>query len=109
MTAAIMDALAEHLCAIEVHGHNRLLEGEAVIYVVHVGAVDDRTIIRLMERFAAVRRQYEGRRCFAVLVAEHVGERYRKLLRVIGRAVPIIPLEVRESAGALGFREIELS
>lgn len=68
-----MDALAELLGAIEVRGHAGLLEGEDGLYVLHVGAVDDRAIIGLVERWAAVRRRYGGNRCIAVVVGEGGG------------------------------------
>lgn len=61
MTAAVIEALAEYLDAVEVPGHAGLLEGAAGIYAVHAGAVDDRAIVGLVERWAAVRRRYANR------------------------------------------------
>lgn len=103
MTAVIMDALAEYLGAIEVPGHAGLLEGAAGIYVVHVGDVDDRTIIRLVERWAAVRRRYANRRVNVVLVAERIEPRFRDILAVISQAVPIRTIEMALSSGCARF------
>jgi len=68
--------------------------------------VDDRQVIRLIERFAAVRRLYASRVTTAVLVAERIGPRYRKILRVIGEAVLIRMVEMREADGLLRFTPI---
>lgn len=108
MTAAIMDALAEYLGAIEVPGHTGLLEGEDGLYVVHFGAMDDRTIIALVERLGAVRRRHANRRVNAVLVAEHIEPRYWQILTVVSRAVPLVALEMQEMDGVLRFSLIKL-
>lgn len=103
MTAAIMGALAEHLGAIEIPRHTDLLEGEDGFYVVYVGAVDDRTVIRLLERFGAVRRRYANRRVNAVLVADQIEPRFRNILAVISQAVPIRTIEMALSPGCARF------
>lgn len=74
-----------------------LADVEGALYVVDVqaGPADDRQIIRLVERWAAVRRRYAGRRCAAVVVAEEVPERLRDILSVITKAVPLTAVEIR--------------
>lgn len=77
-----------------------LADAEGSMYVIDVqaGPADDRQIIRLVERWAAVRRRYAGRRCAAVLVAEEVPARLRNLLVVISIAVPVAAVEIRMQA-----------
>ena len=80
----------------------------AGFYVVELvlGPVDDRSIIRLVERWAAERKRHGHRRCVAVLVAAHVEPRYRNLLRLIGGAVPLLVMEALQADGVLRFIKI---
>jgi len=63
------------------------------------GPTSDRQIIRLVERWAAVRKRHPGSRCFAVLVAAEVAPRYLNILGVIAKAVPVAVFEM-QLAGA---------
>lgn len=78
-------------------------EGKGGMYAVHVGAVDDRAIVGLLQRFATVRRQYAGRRCFAVLAAERVEARFLNVLKAINRPVPLIVIDAREEEEVVQF------
>jgi hypothetical protein len=70
--------------------------------------MDDGALIRLVERWAAVRRQHAGRRCFAVLVAETIEPHYRNLLAAISKAVPVVAMEMAKVDGALRLTPLSL-
>ena len=94
-------------------GQARLLLEEpahTTLYIVEVllGPVDDRALIRVVEQWAAVRQRHSNRRCFAVLLAGLVEPRCRNIMGVIGRAVPLVALEMQEVDGVLRFSLIKL-
>jgi len=81
----------------------------AILYVVEVrlGPMDDRTVVRLVEHWAGVRKWHAGRRCFAVLVAEEIDPRYRNILGLISSAVPVQAMEMR-TAGTTSLQFIPI-
>ena len=83
---------------------------EAILYAVRVCAdpVTDASIIRLVEYWAAVRREYPGRRCIAVFAAEQMSTRYRDVLAAITGAVPLLVLEMSSADGAPRFTRLSL-
>lgn len=89
-----------------------LLEDRAAssLYVVdlQLGPTDDLHVIRMVERWAGVRKRQRTRRCFAVLVAEQIELRYVNIVGVICRAVPVVAMEMREVDGLLRFTQIGL-
>ena len=72
---------------------------ELSLYVVELqfGPTDDRHVIRVVERWAAERKRQRTDRCFAVLVAEQVPQRYLNILQLISRAVPLLAMEMQFS------------
>jgi hypothetical protein len=80
------------------------------LYVVELqlGPTDDRQVIRVVERWAAERKRHSSRRCFAVLVAEQIEPRYQNVLAAIGKAVPMLVVEVDLSDGPARFRPVVL-
>ena len=80
-----------------------LLEDPAELsfYVVELqlGPTDDRHVIRVVDRWAAESKRRSRRRCFAVLVAQQIAPRYLRFLRLIGRNVPLLVLELQLSEG----------
>jgi hypothetical protein len=98
-------------CTSSHSGHAGLLlknRAESILYVVELqsGPTDDRHVIRVVERWAAVRQRHGRSRSFAVLVAEQIAPRYLNILQVIGIAVPVLLLEMRmsEAAGTTTLR-----
>jgi len=93
-------------------GSGLLLEdpAEAILYAVRLcgGPVTDASIIRLVEYWAAVRREYPGRRCIAVFAAEQMSTRYRDVLAAITGAVPLLVLEMSSADGAPRFTRLSL-
>jgi hypothetical protein len=86
---------------------------ESILYVVELqlGPTNDLHVIRLVERWAAERRRHPGKRCFAVLVAERIDARYRNILGLIRKAVPVAAMEMRLSVAgttAPGFTRLRL-
>jgi hypothetical protein len=74
----------------------------SILYVVELqpGAADDRHLIRAVERWAAERKRHPRNRCYAVVVAQEIAPRYRNILQVIGKAVPVVAMEMRTSENA---------
>ncbi len=72
---------------------------ELSLYVVELqfGITDDRHVIRVVERWAAERKRQRTDRCFAVLVAEQVPQRYLNILQLISSAVPLLAMEMQIS------------
>ena len=70
--------------------------------------MDDGALIRLVERWAAVRRQHAGKLLFALLVAERIEPHYRNLLAVISKAVPVVAMEMAKVDGALRLTPVSL-